>query len=199
MITFFSNIPTFTDPKNLDIQTFLQLCDMICNFFGLWDTKFSLLRNDVEGNIKKVSRASANLHVNTLYDLLTNDTNRNDDSSGSIGLLWLKRTLQFVNCFLHNLAHSTTNNENELMRDLITQAYDVTLTRYHNKLMRHAFRFVLRIVPKRSVFIRKLGLEQDNCELIVLREVEQFTLAIEPHIETLHQMLILFGLEDPTT
>ncbi|CAH8560400.1 unnamed protein product [Schistosoma curassoni] len=163
MITFFSNIPIFKDEKNLDIQTFLQLSKMICDFFGLWDSKFSLLRNDVEGNIKKVSRASTNLHVNTLYDLLANEINR-DDSSGSIGLLWLKRTFQFLICFLHYFAQSKNN---ELIRDMIIRAYDKTLTRYHNKLMRHAFRFVLLIVPKRSVFIRKLGLEQDNCELLI--------------------------------
>ncbi|CAH8567737.1 unnamed protein product [Heterobilharzia americana] len=55
---------------------------MICEFFGLWDSRFILLKNDVDGNIKKVSRASNNLHVNTLYELLANETNR-DDSSGS--------------------------------------------------------------------------------------------------------------------
>uniref|UniRef100_A0A5K4FEG5 Glycolipid transfer protein-related n=1 Tax=Schistosoma mansoni TaxID=6183 RepID=A0A5K4FEG5_SCHMA len=193
MITFFSCIPIFKDEKNLDTQTFLQLSKMICDFFGLWDSKFSLLRNDVEGNIKKVTRASTNLHVSTLYDLLANEINR-DDSSGSIGLLWLKRTIQFVICFLHHFAQSKNN---ELVRDIIARAYDETLTKYHNKLMRRAFRLFLHIVPKRSVFIRKLGLEQDNCEFIVLREAEQFVRTIEPHLQTLNQMLILFGLEDP--
>ncbi|TNN15110.1 Pleckstrin homology domain-containing family A member 8 [Schistosoma japonicum] len=193
MTTFFSNIPTFKDVKNLDLQTFLQLSNMICDFLGLWDSKFSILRNDVEGNIKKVSRASANLHVNTLYDLLVNERNR-DDSSGSIGLLWLKRTFQFINCFLHNFSVSKSN---ELMSDIITRAYNETLTRHHNILMRHAFRFVLRVVPKRSVFIRKLGFEQGDNELIVLQEAEKFTNAIEPHLKSLNYMLIHFGLEDP--
>ncbi|KAK4470142.1 hypothetical protein MN116_005725 [Schistosoma mekongi] len=192
MITFFSNIPTFTDEKNLDLQTFFQLSNMISDFFGLWDSKFSILRNDVEGNIRKVSRASANLHVNTLYDLLANERNH-DDSSGSIGLLWLKRTFEFINCFLHYFSISKSN---ELMSDIITRAYNETLTRHHNILMRHAFRFVLRVVPKRSVFIKKLGFEQGDNELIVLQEAEKFTNTIEPYLKSLNHMLIQFGLED---
>ncbi|CAH8542012.1 unnamed protein product [Heterobilharzia americana] len=193
MITFFSNIPVFKDEENLDIPTFLHLSTMICEFFGLWDSRFILLKNDVDGNIKKVSRASNNLHVNTLYELLANETNR-DDSSGSVGLLWLKRTLQFV---IRLLLHLAKSKSTESMRDIIIKAYDETLIRHHNKLMSYAFRFVLRAVPKRSVFIKKMALEQDDCELLVLREAEQFAVEIEPHIKRLNRMLILFSLEDP--
>ncbi|CAH8856677.1 unnamed protein product [Trichobilharzia szidati] len=193
MTTFFSNVPVFKDIENLDVPTFLNISTMICEFFGLWDSRFAILRNDVEGNIKKVSRAANNLHVNTVYELLTNEINR-DDSSGSIGLLWLKRTLQFVICLLHHFSRSKSN---ELMRDIIVRAYDETLKNYHNRLMSHVFRFVLRAVPKRSVFIKKLGMDQDDCELLVLREAGEFAAQIEPHIQSLNQMLILFNIESP--
>ncbi|CAH8523034.1 unnamed protein product [Dicrocoelium dendriticum] len=113
---------------------------ILSEFFALWGTRFYIVKSDVDGNMKKVSNAVASLNVTSLKEMLAAEQALNqstEDSSGSVGLLWLKRTYEFLVCALWYLSQSDSN---ESMKTILLKAYEETLKRYHNRIMYHAFR-----------------------------------------------------------
>ncbi|GAA51764.1 glycolipid transfer protein-related [Clonorchis sinensis] len=121
--------------------------------------------------LKKVSNAVRDLNVTHLRDMLLQEQTLHlskKDSSGSVGLLWLKRTYEFLVRTLWHLSQSTSADS---MYDIIIKAYDETLTKHHNRLMRHTFKVTLHIVcrsyelavyveTKQDWIVRKVSL---NC------------------------------------
>ncbi|TGZ58393.1 hypothetical protein CRM22_009674 [Opisthorchis felineus] len=162
--TFFSRIPKIDDSSCITVELFMSASSILTDFLVLWGKRFYLVKADVDGNIKKVSNAVRDLNVTHLRDMLLQEQTLHlskKDSSGSVGLLWLKRTYEFL---IRTLWHLSQSASADSMYDIIIKAYDETLTKYHNRLMRHTFKLILHSLPKRSSFIKKLAYDHDGCE-----------------------------------
>ncbi|KAF7233525.1 hypothetical protein EG68_07701 [Paragonimus skrjabini miyazakii] len=194
--TFFSSIQDLGDFTDYNFQTFVAYSQILLDFLTLWGSRFYIVKSDVDGNIKKVSNAIKSLNVTSLKDMLALEQQLNickKDSSGSVGLLWLKRTYDFL---LKTLWYLSQSDSEESMRNIILQAYDQTLRKYHNKFMRQTFKVVLFSLPKRAVFIKKLALDQDDCEQLVLKGATDCVQMVKPLVHQLNQLLMEFQLED---
>ncbi|TPP63183.1 Glycolipid transfer protein [Fasciola gigantica] len=197
VVTFFSKLTDFQDVNTMNIQTFTNASSLLSDFFTLWGSRMALVKSDVEGNIQKVSNAVCSLNCTTLPEMLAKERSLDlykKDSSGSVGLLWLKRSFQFLVSVLWFLSKST--NE-DCMKTIVSQAYDESLRHYHSRLMRHTFRFVMHALPKRSSFVKKLALDQEGCEEQVLVDALKCRSLLLPFVARLEELLIAYKLEQP--
>ena len=102
------------------------------------------LKNDIMGNIKKIETKHKLLNEEhtTLNNLILAEIQRGEhkeDTSATIGLLWLKRCLHFTQSFFSNIA-----NDNTSPVKAAEAAYEVSLMPHHNWLLKGAFYFFLR-------------------------------------------------------
>ncbi|KAF6770409.1 hypothetical protein AHF37_11454 [Paragonimus kellicotti] len=67
---------------------------------------------------------------------------------------------------------------------------------YHVLLAFFLQKVVLFSLPKRAVFIKKLALDQDDCEQLVLKGATDCVHMVKPLVHQLSQLLMEFQLED---
>lgn len=111
-----------------------------------------------------MTNAVCSLNCTTLPEMLAKEQSLDlykKDSSGSVGLLWLKRSFQFLVSLLWFLSIST---DDDCMKSIVSQAYDESLRHYHNRFMRQTFR-----VSYHSLSVAFLYLIDGNDRFILLR------------------------------
>ncbi|KAA0199194.1 Glycolipid transfer protein HET C2 [Fasciolopsis buskii] len=197
VVTFFSRLTDLQDVNYMSIQTFTNASTLLSDFFNLWGSRMALVKSDVEGNIRKVTNAVCSLNCTTLPEMLAKEQSLDlykKDSSGSVGLLWLKRSFQFLVSLLWFLSIST---DDDCMKSIVSQAYDESLRHYHNRFMRQTFRLVMHALPKRSSLVQKLALDQENCEKQVLTDAGKCRTMLLPFVARLEELLIAYKLEHP--
>lgn len=109
---------------------------------SFWPMEFDRKRS-VFSNLfyfQKVTNAYRSLKCSSLRDMLQKEQNQRiyrRNGSGSVGLVWLCRTFQFVSAVLERLHR---RNDADSMYPIVIDAYDATLTRHHNRVVRNTFR-----------------------------------------------------------
>ncbi|KAG0368228.1 glycolipid transfer protein domain-containing protein [Gamsiella multidivaricata] len=162
MATYFQTTPrnyadvTITD-QGINTEEFLQATEGLIKIFDLFGSVFSVVQNDMNGNVKKIrERFLQNPAANSTLQNLVNGEIAEKKKTATEGLLWLTRGLDFT---LQSLERSEANPNEELSVSF-TKGYENTLRQYHGMLVRPVFAMAMKACPYRDVFYTKLGADQ---------------------------------------
>ncbi|CDS08085.1 hypothetical protein LRAMOSA02034 [Lichtheimia ramosa] len=152
----YTNVDT---SSGINTEQFLEATEGVVNLFDLLGSSaFSVVQNDMNGNIKKIrdklqSDAATN---NTLQNLMAAEAPQKKRVATE-GLLWLSRGLDFT---AQALRRSIENPEEELNVSF-TKAYEATLRKHHNMMVRPVFALAMKACPYRKDFYQKIGVLTD--------------------------------------
>ncbi|KAG6900718.1 hypothetical protein C0993_003744 [Termitomyces sp. T159_Od127] len=149
----FADVP-ITD-AGVDTLAFLEAADGLVGLFDLLGSAaFSVVQNDLKGNIAKVRaryHAVPSLSV-TLEELVENEKTEKKRTATE-GLLWLLRGLSFTCKALQN----SQANKTEELAAAFTKSYEGTLKKFHNFVVKGIFAVAMKACPYRSDFYNKLA------------------------------------------
>ncbi|KAK0552835.1 hypothetical protein OC846_001406 [Tilletia horrida] len=179
MTTYFDTVSrSYADVKTspgIDTSEFLQASEGLVKLFDLLgNPAFSVVQNDLNGNIKKVrERLLATPEVSsTLQDLVHHEGKPGDKKRPATqGLLWLLRGLDFTAQALRR----STSNANEELAKSFGEAYTATLSQYHSFVIKPVFHLAMKACPYRAEFYLKLGSPVEKVEA----ELEKWLTALE--------------------
>lgn len=97
------------------------------------------------------------------------------------GLLWLTRGLSFTAKALRN----SVSNPSQEIATSFTESYGVTLSKFHNMIVRGVFKVAMKACPYRKDFYAKLGDDQ----ALVLVQLEEWLTALEDIVAIIEAFL----------
>ncbi|KAF1806731.1 glycolipid transfer protein domain-containing protein [Mucor lusitanicus] len=159
--------------KGIDTEQFLEATEGLVKLFDLLGSAaFSVVQNDMNGNIKKIrERLLSNPTANaTLQDLMATEAPEKKRVATE-GLLWLTRGLDFTAQALRR----SMDNPAEELNISFTKAYEATLRKHHNMLVRPVFSLAMKACPYRKDFYEKIGVLTDAA----LAQMKQWVDALE--------------------
>ncbi|KAL9555620.1 hypothetical protein MBANPS3_002277 [Mucor bainieri] len=166
--------------KGIDTEQFLEATEGLVKLFDLLgSTAFSVVQNDMNGNIKKIrERFLSNPTANaTLQDLMATEAPEKKRVATE-GLLWLTRQ---VSCcakgldFTAQALRRSMDNPAEELNISFTKAYEATLRKHHNMIVRPLFSIAMKACPYRKDFYEKIGVLTDDA----LAQMKQWVDALE--------------------
>ncbi|KAF9431511.1 hypothetical protein BGZ76_000213 [Entomortierella beljakovae] len=144
-------------PEGINTDEFLQATEGLVKIFDLFGSVFSVVQNDMNGNIKKIrERYLTNPVANSTLQNLVKGESAEKKKTATEGLLWLTRGLDFT---LQSLERSDAHPNEELSVSF-TKGYEGTLRQYHGMLVRPVFSMAMKACPYRADFYAKLGEDQ---------------------------------------
>lgn len=131
---------------------------------------------------------NAELAEETYAKLIRKETGAGCDS-GTVAVLWMKRTVQFVCGIIAGLLHDRTIS----LADASRASYAKTLRNCHNFVTRGVFDTGLRFAPTRDVFYKNLAGEGNAAK--VNDGLRDFIDASSPALDVLIRLFKNNGLE----
>eukprot|EP00792_Barthelona_sp_PAP020_P002561 TRINITY_DN14080_c0_g1_i1.p1 TRINITY_DN14080_c0_g1~~TRINITY_DN14080_c0_g1_i1.p1 ORF type:complete len:164 (+),score=29.03 TRINITY_DN14080_c0_g1_i1:75-566(+) len=153
---------------------------------------FNIITKDMTKNCKKINNfckitGEGVILDEIVFSEISNKTYKKDES-GTTGILWLKRTLEFIAILFREL--SITNNS---MKTCATDAYNKSLKKYHNVFMRPVVHATLLTCPSREEIFFKIG-ETSDFELIST-QLQLILARMKPLVRNLHNFLTIHDIE----
>ncbi|KAF8629861.1 hypothetical protein AX15_003222 [Amanita polypyramis BW_CC] len=148
----FADVPV-TD-TSIDTVAFLEASKGLVGMFDLLGSAaFSVVQADLKGNITKVKARydAAPAQSASLQELVINEQGEKKRTATE-GLMWLLRGLSFT---CKALQHAQANKASELSTGF-TKAYDETLKKHHNFVVKGIFSVAVKACPYRTDFYGKL-------------------------------------------
>ncbi|CAJ0748423.1 3691_t:CDS:2, partial [Entrophospora sp. SA101] len=194
MKTFFETIKrSYTEvpinEEGIDTIAFLEATEGLVQLFDLLgSTAFSIVQNDMNGNIKKIQAKydtdpSKN---NSLENLIKNEAGEKKRVATE-GLLWLKRGLELTSVALRR----SINNVSEELSVSFTMSYGETLKQYHNFVVKSLFTVAMKACPYREEFFKKLGDDQE----VVIVKYKEWLGALEVIVKRLDDFYVKNGYD----
>ncbi|KAK9316984.1 glycolipid transfer protein domain-containing protein [Lipomyces starkeyi] len=148
----FADVPV--EAGKVSTTEFLEAAESLVSLFDLLaSAAFTVVQMDMNGNIKKIrDRQLANPVISaTLQDIVLSEK-VDKNKTATQGLLWLTRGLHLTAVALRKNIEST-----EELNESFTKAYNETLIKFHNMVVRPVFRLAMKACPYRKDFYAKLG------------------------------------------
>jgi len=167
MATFFDSIKRsyenvdITD-RGIDTSQFLEASESLVTMFDLLGaTAFAVVKNDMNGNIKKIRdrQLSHPLQSATLEGLAVNEKTEKKPVATE-GMMWLFRGLSFTATALRR----SVDNPKEELSESFKKSYDVTLKKYHSMFVQPVFALAMKACPYRADFYKKLGADKTKVD-----------------------------------
>ncbi|KAF9581081.1 hypothetical protein BGW38_002030 [Lunasporangiospora selenospora] len=144
-------------PEGIDTIQFLEATEGLVKIFDKFGAVFSVVQNDMNGNIKKIrDRYDQNPVMNSTLQNLVRGEQPEKKKTATEGLLWLTRGLDFT---LQSLERSQAHPEEELSVSF-TKGYEGTLRPHHGMFIRPIFSAAMKACPYRNDFYTALGDDQ---------------------------------------
>ncbi|KAI9474264.1 MAG: glycolipid transfer protein domain-containing protein, partial [Benjaminiella poitrasii] len=159
--------------EGIDTQQFIEATEGLVKLFDLLGSSaFAVVQSDMNGNIKKIrDRFLSNPIANgNLQGLMATEAPEKKRVATE-GLLWLTRGLDFTAQALRR----SINNPEEELNVSFTKAYEQTLRKHHNMLIRPVFALAMKACPYRKAFYEKIGVVADSA----LVQMKQWLDALE--------------------
>ncbi|KAJ7163048.1 glycolipid transfer protein [Mycena filopes] len=159
MAPYLETVKSFADVEitdaGVDTVQFLEAADGLVGLFDiLGSAAFSVVQNDLKGNITKVrNRHTASPALSTTLELLIVNEAKEKKRPATEGLLWLLRGLSFTCTALQN-AQADKGME---LSAAFTKSYEVTLRKFHNFVVKGIFSVAMKACPYRADFYAKLA------------------------------------------
>ncbi|GAA5830279.1 hypothetical protein JCM3766R1_002853 [Sporobolomyces carnicolor] len=167
MSTYFESVKkSFADvpvtEEGVDTVQFLEATQGLIGIFDLLGSAaFSVVKNDMNGNVKKIrDRYEQNPAANSTLEKLVDGEKGEKKKTATEGLLWLLRGLKFTQTALQR----SQANPAEELNTSFQSAYDVTLKQYHSFVVRPVFSLAMKACPYRADFYAKLGPPTSNVD-----------------------------------
>ncbi|KAL1920878.1 uncharacterized protein VTP21DRAFT_11513 [Calcarisporiella thermophila] len=148
------------DEKGINTIEFLEATEGLIKMFDLLGSSaFSIVQNDMNGNVKKIrDRFLTNPQVNDTLQHLVEAEKGEKKRVATEGLLWLKRGLDFTAQALRR----SYDNPSEELSVSFTKAYEGSLRAHHGMLVRPVFTLAMKACPYRKDFFSKLGPDNEQ-------------------------------------
>ncbi|CAF3067405.1 unnamed protein product [Rotaria sp. Silwood2] len=205
--TFFSELHyTFSNLSTLSFneihsEQFLSTCEQ---YFQLIDkfnpTTFNTFRSDAIDNINKLrNKISTNTKkFQTLYSIINDEISTQitkEKDSATDALLWLRRNIHFLACFLHEFGQGDKSVE-----DAMNKAYGQALKSFHGWITRGIFSIALQSVPSNEDFLISLAIDPNEArealfERQILNEMLQHSTEMNVVIRKINDFYIEHNIE----
>ncbi|KAK4058847.1 hypothetical protein OIO90_000293 [Microbotryomycetes sp. JL221] len=161
-----------TEP-GVDTLKFLEATEGLIKMFDLLgNPSFSVVQGDMNGNVKKIrDRYLATPDKSATLESLMENEKGEKKKTATEGLLWLIRGLKFTQVALKR----SLNNKQEELSVSFSEAYSVTLKKYHNFVIKPVFALAMKACPYRATFYGKLGPPEADID----GELEKWLAALE--------------------
>ncbi|KAK2464178.1 hypothetical protein APHAL10511_003635 [Amanita phalloides] len=148
----FADVPV-TD-TSIDTLAFLEASKGLAGLFDLLGSAaFSVVQSDLNGNIAKVrARYDAAPTLSGSLQALVANEKGEKKRTATEGLMWLLRGLSFT-CKALQIAQA---NKDEELSNAFSNAYDGTLKKFHNFVVKGIFAVAVKACPYRKEFYAKL-------------------------------------------
>jgi Glycolipid transfer protein (GLTP) len=199
-------------PDHIDMQQLLKACQGFCQ--AMVEVDQSLSARDLRQNISKAQRCLEQMPPSddsiTLPQLLAWEKGQNvhnyatdgtltalQEQSGAMGLLWIRRSLQFQ----YHLFQALLLGEIEAA-DAATAAYQATLQPYHGWALQQVYQVALKsATPSREEWLARLGGFPGHAfgpaqEHATKRDLQLLLEIWQPLIEQWQQIYLDLNLED---
>jgi pleckstrin family protein A (phosphoinositide binding specific) protein 8 len=199
--SFFTIMPVsfldirLTSDGDIPTVTFLDACRCGLNIFDkLNQTAFAPAKLDIAGNIKKIHQkylsdadAFDTLQRIVRFELQSGQSHLS--SSATLALLWLNRSLQFINEFLIGF---TAGISTDLIQ-IANTAYSKSLMPYHGWVVRGAFAMAIKSSPTRAELLASLSADGSHTqhpsfEQSVLHDMIDYSSALSTITRLLHSL-----------
>ncbi len=154
----------------MNIQKYLDTCEKVSKLYDILFISFvaDTLKKDLItmiNCIKDNSEGHETLEDIIRYELIYYDRDQiRNLKTGSYGILWTKRTLEFVNTFLKMLVQNPSFTSSKCAKDTYTKV----LSKYHNWMTSTTAKLVMNTVPSREDIIDKIDVSEYIEELNIL-------------------------------
>ncbi|OQV23606.1 putative Pleckstrin-like proteiny domain-containing family A member 8 [Hypsibius exemplaris] len=204
-LTFFSKMPvSFTDVHMTDSELhhiptvpFLDACQEIPKILDLMGGRaFSPVKADLNGNIAKLRthHSTFPLETGTLQELVLHEQSsltKLPGPSPTEALLWLKRSLTFVDVFLMELLSSDKETG-----ECASLAYIASLKPFHGFVVRAAFGAALYALPNRKDFIVALAERKEDAQdpmfvAALMEDARKYSAALGTVVSVLNEFYIV--------
>lgn len=168
----FKDVPVTEDNK-VSTTEFLEASESLVTLFDLLgSTAFGVVQKDMTGNIKKIRdfQLASPATSLTLQDIVLAEKDQKKKDATQ-GLLWLTRGLSFTAKALRK----NVSNPTEELSVSFNSAYNDTLYKFHNMLVRGVFKVAMKACPYRADFYAKLGDVQD----VVVEQLKTWLAGLE--------------------
>ncbi|KAM0998775.1 hypothetical protein ACFX2I_005603 [Malus domestica] len=166
------NSPT---PITMEIGKFTQACRLVSPLIRHLGVAMKFA--DIEYSDKVSGIEKAGKSVNTLEDLLDREIQQNTikrHSSGSRILIRVKRSLEMLKIIFEQTMASSGNS----IMDPVNTAYKQVFYPYHGWATRKAVAGALHTLPTKSLFLKRLKLDEASAFVLMQRTV----IALDPLI-----------------
>ncbi|CAO3693503.1 unnamed protein product [Rhizopus stolonifer] len=145
--------------NGVNTEQFLEATEGLVKLFDLLGSAaFSVVQNDMNGNIKKIrERYLTNPTANNTLEELTKVESPEKKRVATEGLLWLSRGLDFTAQALHR----SLDHPNEELNESFTKSYENTLKKHHSFVVRPVFSLAMKACPYRKDFYQKLEVSDE--------------------------------------
>jgi len=169
-----------TDP-GINTKEFLEATEGLIKMFDLFGSSaFSIVQSDMTGNVKKIrERYLTNETENSTLQSLVIGEKDEKKLTATEGLLWLNRGLSFTSKALR----SSVSNSTEELSVSFTNAYGVTLKKFHGMMVRPIFTLAMKSCPYRKDFYEKLGGDSPR----VRDQMEEWLSSLEKIVNTVDE------------
>lgn len=181
-------------------QPFLLACSQIIPFFDvLGPTAFKPVKADISGNIQRLQQKfdKAPSEYGSLQKIVESeiaDGTSKGSYSCTVGLLWLKRALEFVYVFLDTVL----SGEQDLVK-CANKAYEASLKRYHGWLVKGIFAVAVRAVPYYQDFMVALKKDPGISDAQVLNDMRTSVTALKTNIDEINRFYTKKGQHSEDT
>lgn len=190
-----------SEGDDIPTQSFLHACSEIVPFFDvLGSTAFMPVKSDINGNIQRLQKHydTAPDQYPTLQSIVDReiaDGTSKGDKSCTVGLLWLKRALEFICVFLE----CVLDGEKDLVK-CANKAYDESLRKYHGWIVRGIFNLAVRAVPYHKDFVAALKKDRSGVtDEMLYKDMQDSLSPLRGTINELNRFYTLRGQHSEST
>jgi hypothetical protein len=176
------DVPT---KEGIPVVNFLAATEDLVKLFDiLGSTAFSPVKSDMNGNIKKIREKFLTNpeKYNFLQSIVVDEASLPQSKrNGTEGLMWLRRGLEFTSLALNR----NIKDPNEELSTSFSKAYESTLQKYHNMIVRPIFALAMKACPNRKDFYTKISGNSD--ESATIARMKPWLEALDTRVQILVQ------------
>ncbi|CAB3383018.1 Hypothetical predicted protein [Cloeon dipterum] len=184
----------FPNPKEdkLDTLEFLDAAKRVVTLVELFGTLFAVVKSDMNGNIQKLTKQYQKNPAShsTLHDMIIAEKQQGGVYATD-ALLWLKRALHFFQVFLEGILTDSQNGKvEEDVSSHLSNAYKITLERFHNFLVKKTFNFLCGRCPPRSKLVLTMSLGVEGRDEAVIEGLGPVVSSLKRTIEVIDKLYV---------
>lgn len=181
--------PALEDHGKIQTEEFLASSKEIVTVIESFGRLFTPIVYDMNGNIQKITKTyEQNKEKYCYLDHIVSEESKDVANYAGDALLWLKRALELIAEFFHNIINDP--NEPENLKECLQCAYDKTLKPFHGWIVQNTFALVYRWVPNRSQLVGTGAIYQEN--VVMLKKILPL---MKNNLERVNILLVSYNLD----